>query len=166
MAVDPVKEILATSGSVQRTSPTAGVVSLEHGTTLKTPGGTPAFSASCRTTSQRRKQEQRGGRLTSWRPDLGQSESRQRRVLGRLHHHRAAGGQSCCRLPADHRTGEVPLWSSSYNQLKPPFISEDEPCRKQELSASSRLMTANMLIGFLMFSHVRRRGPSEDIWGK
>lgn len=46
MAVEPVKEILATSGSVQRTPPTAGVFSLEQGTTLKTPGGIPACSAS------------------------------------------------------------------------------------------------------------------------
>lgn len=44
--MEPVKEILATSGSVQRTSPTDGVFSLEQGTTLKTPGGIPACSAS------------------------------------------------------------------------------------------------------------------------
>lgn len=47
MAVEPVKEILATSGSVQRTSPTDGVFSLEQGTTLNTPAGIPACSASC-----------------------------------------------------------------------------------------------------------------------
>lgn len=47
VAVDPVKEIFATSGSVQRTCPTEGVFSLEQGTTLKTPAGIPAFSASC-----------------------------------------------------------------------------------------------------------------------
>lgn len=46
MAVEPVKEILATSGWVQRTSPTDGVFVLEQGTTLTTPGGTPACSAS------------------------------------------------------------------------------------------------------------------------
>lgn len=47
VAVDPVKEILATRGSVQRTSPTDGVFSLEQGTTLNTPAGIPACSASC-----------------------------------------------------------------------------------------------------------------------
>lgn len=52
VAVEPVKEILATSGSVQRTSPTDGVFSLEQGTTLKTPGGIPARSASCQTGHQ------------------------------------------------------------------------------------------------------------------
>lgn len=46
VAVDPVKEILATRGSVQRTCPTDGVLSLEQGTTLKTPAGIPACSAS------------------------------------------------------------------------------------------------------------------------
>lgn len=46
VAVEPVKEILATSGWVQRTSPTDGVFALEQGTTLKTPGGIPACSAS------------------------------------------------------------------------------------------------------------------------
>lgn len=49
VAVEPVKEILATSGSVQRTSPTAGVFSLEQGTTFMTPAGIPACSASCTT---------------------------------------------------------------------------------------------------------------------
>lgn len=46
VAVEPVKEILATSGWVQRTSPTDGVFALEEGTTLTTPGGIPACSAS------------------------------------------------------------------------------------------------------------------------
>lgn len=46
VAVEPVKEILATSGWVQRASPTEGVFVLEQGTTLTTPGGTPACSAS------------------------------------------------------------------------------------------------------------------------
>lgn len=46
VAVEPVKEILATSGWVQRTSPTDGVFALEQGTTLTTPGGIPACSAS------------------------------------------------------------------------------------------------------------------------
>lgn len=46
VAVEPVKEILATSGWVQRTSPTDGVLALEQGTTLTTPGGIPACSAS------------------------------------------------------------------------------------------------------------------------
>lgn len=45
--VEPVNEILATRGSVQRTSPTAGAFSLEQGTTLNTPGGIPACTASC-----------------------------------------------------------------------------------------------------------------------
>jgi len=45
--VEPVKEILATNGSVHRTSPTAGVCSLEQGTTLYTPAGIPAWFASC-----------------------------------------------------------------------------------------------------------------------
>lgn len=58
VAVEPVKEILATSGSVQRTSPTDGVFSLEQGTTLKTPGGIPARSASC--TTGRQKQTLKG----------------------------------------------------------------------------------------------------------
>lgn len=40
--VEPVKEILATRGSVQSTSPTEGVRAREQGTTLKTPGGIPA----------------------------------------------------------------------------------------------------------------------------
>ena len=48
VAVEPVKEILATRGSVQRTSPTDGVFSLEQGTTLNTPAGIPACSASCK----------------------------------------------------------------------------------------------------------------------
>lgn len=46
VAVEPVKEILATSGWVHRTSPTDGVFALEQGTTLTTPGGIPACSAS------------------------------------------------------------------------------------------------------------------------
>lgn len=52
VAVEPVKEILATRGSVQRTCPTDGVFSLEQGTTLKTPAGMPACSASCKKTKQ------------------------------------------------------------------------------------------------------------------
>lgn len=60
VAVDPVKEILATLGSVQRTCPTAGALSLEQGTTLTTPGGTPARSASCKQqTDQNREQRTR-----------------------------------------------------------------------------------------------------------
>lgn len=47
VAVEPVNEILATRGSVQRISPTPGAFSLEQGTTLNTPGGIPACTASC-----------------------------------------------------------------------------------------------------------------------
>ncbi len=46
VAVEPVKEILATRGSVQSSSPTAGVFPLEQGTTLNTPGGMPAWTDS------------------------------------------------------------------------------------------------------------------------
>lgn len=47
VAVEPVKDILATNGSVHRTSPTADVCCLEQGTTLYTPAGIPAWFASC-----------------------------------------------------------------------------------------------------------------------
>lgn len=47
VAVEPVKDILATNGSVHRTSPTAAACCLEQGTTLYTPAGIPAWFASC-----------------------------------------------------------------------------------------------------------------------
>lgn len=46
VAVEPVNDTFPTSGSVQRSSPTDGVFSLEQGTTLNTPAGMPACSAS------------------------------------------------------------------------------------------------------------------------
>lgn len=60
VAVEPVKEILATSGWVQRTSPTGGVFALEQGTTLTTPGGIPACSASYRHQERNRHREPPG----------------------------------------------------------------------------------------------------------
>ena len=40
--------------------------------------------------------------------DLGERDGRERRQLGRLHHHRAAGGQRRAGLAGDHGGGEVP----------------------------------------------------------
>lgn len=67
MAVEPVKEILDTSGSVQRTSPTVGVFSLEQGTTLKTPGGIPACSASYHP-EKREEEKETGEKVTNDTP--------------------------------------------------------------------------------------------------
>jgi len=44
-AVEPVNDILATSGCSQITLPAAGVFSRELVTTFSTPAGIPAFSA-------------------------------------------------------------------------------------------------------------------------
>ena len=46
VAVEPVKDSLDTSGSVQSVSPTSVAFFLEQGTTLYTPGGIPAWFAS------------------------------------------------------------------------------------------------------------------------
>ena len=46
-AVDPVNEIVDTRGLLQSTLPTSAALSREHVTTLSTPGGNPASSASC-----------------------------------------------------------------------------------------------------------------------
>ena len=47
VTVDPVNEIVDTRGLLQRTFPTSAALSREHVTTLSTPGGNPASSASC-----------------------------------------------------------------------------------------------------------------------
>lgn len=71
VAVEPVKEILATSGWVQRTSPTDGAFSLEQGTTLKTPAGTPACSASCPRRGGRKGQGVSGSGQCGWLSQQG-----------------------------------------------------------------------------------------------
>lgn len=52
VAVEPVKEILDTRGSVQSASPTSLAFFWEQGITLYTPGGIPAWSASCKEKQQ------------------------------------------------------------------------------------------------------------------
>jgi hypothetical protein len=51
-AVEPVNEILRTRGSSSHTSTTSGVRSRDAVTTLSTPGGTPASSASLTSASE------------------------------------------------------------------------------------------------------------------
>lgn len=63
VAVDPVKEILDTSGSVQSASPTSLALDLEQGTTLYTPGGIPAWCASYRET------ETHGHKSSNWKKE-------------------------------------------------------------------------------------------------
>lgn len=57
VAVEPVKEILDTRGSVQSASPTSLAFFLEQGITLYTPGGIPAWFASYREKQQTGEQQ-------------------------------------------------------------------------------------------------------------
>ena len=84
-SVEPVKPSLRTAGFEVISPPIAGASSAAPVTTEKTPAGTPASSASAA---------------------IG--ESAERRLLGRLEHHRAARRERGRGLPRRHRGGEVP----------------------------------------------------------
>ena len=80
-AVEPVKAILSTPGC----STSAAPVAPSPVTTLTTPSGIPASSA-----------------------ELAEPQGGQRRLLGGLEDHRAAGRQRRAELPARHQQREVP----------------------------------------------------------
>ena len=84
-SVEPVKPSLRTIGFDVISPPIAGASAASPVTTEKTPGGTPGLLGE-------RRDRERG----------------QRRLLGRLEHHRAADGERGRRLAGGHRGGEVP----------------------------------------------------------
>ncbi len=84
-SVEPVNPSLRTAGFEVISPPIAGASSAAPVTTEKTPGGTPASSASAAIAS-----------------------ARERRLLGRLQHHRAARRERRRGLARRHRRREVP----------------------------------------------------------